>query len=84
MATIWFCIVAVMLAVYVVLDGFDLGAGIVHLFVARTDAGAPHDAARASARSGTAMRSGCWPPAARSTSPSRCSTRPASAASICR
>ena len=26
-----------MLAVYVVLDGFDLGAGIVHLFVARTD-----------------------------------------------
>ena len=31
-------IVAVMLAVYVVLDGFDLGAGIIHLFVARTDA----------------------------------------------
>jgi len=26
-----------MIAVYVVLDGFDLGAGIVHLFVARTD-----------------------------------------------
>jgi len=35
---IWFCIVAVMIAVYVVLDGFDLGAGIVHLGVARTDA----------------------------------------------
>ena len=30
-------IVAVMLAVYVVLDGFDFGAGILHLFVARTD-----------------------------------------------
>ena len=37
METIWFCLVAVMLAVYVVLDGFDLGAGIVHLLVARTD-----------------------------------------------
>jgi cytochrome bd ubiquinol oxidase subunit II len=37
METIWFCLVALMLAVYVVLDGFDLGAGIVHLFVARTD-----------------------------------------------
>ncbi|MBI4892429.1 MAG: cytochrome d ubiquinol oxidase subunit II [Acidobacteria bacterium] len=34
---IWFWIVATMVAIYVVLDGFDLGAGIVHLFVARTD-----------------------------------------------
>src|SRR5450432_1619196 len=37
METIWFCLVAVMIAVYVVLDGFDLGAGIIHLFVARSD-----------------------------------------------
>src|ERR1700693_2551727 len=37
METIWFCLVAVMIAVYVVLDGFDLGAGIVHLLVSRTD-----------------------------------------------
>jgi cytochrome d ubiquinol oxidase subunit II len=37
METLWFCLIAVMLALYVVLDGFDLGAGIVHLFVARTD-----------------------------------------------
>jgi cytochrome d ubiquinol oxidase subunit II len=37
METTWFCLVAVMLAMYVVLDGFDLGAGIVHLLVARTD-----------------------------------------------
>jgi cytochrome bd ubiquinol oxidase subunit II len=36
-ATIWFCLVAIMIAGYVVLDGFDLGAGIVHLFIARTD-----------------------------------------------
>ena len=36
MATVWFCLVSVMLAAYVVLDGFDLGAGIVHLCVART------------------------------------------------
>jgi cytochrome d ubiquinol oxidase subunit II len=37
METLWFYIVAVMIAVYVVLDGFDLGAGILHLFVARND-----------------------------------------------
>jgi len=38
METIWFALVAVLLAGYVLLDGFDLGAGIVHLFVAKTDA----------------------------------------------
>lgn len=37
METIWFCIVAVMLATYVVLDGFDLGAGVIHLLAARQD-----------------------------------------------
>jgi len=37
MGTLWFWIVAVMLTVYVVLDGFDLGVGIVYLFVARTE-----------------------------------------------
>lgn len=37
METIWFILVALMLAVYVALDGFDLGAGIIHLFVAQTD-----------------------------------------------
>ena len=34
---LWFWIVAVMIAMYVVLDGFDLGAGIIHLAVAKTD-----------------------------------------------
>ena len=37
METLWFWIVAIMIAAYVVLDGFDLGAGTVHLGVARTD-----------------------------------------------
>lgn len=37
MGTIWFCLVAVMIAVYVLLDGFDLGAGAIHLLVAKTD-----------------------------------------------
>jgi cytochrome bd ubiquinol oxidase subunit II len=37
MGTLWFWIVALMLVAYVVLDGFDLGVGIVYLFVARTD-----------------------------------------------
>jgi cytochrome d ubiquinol oxidase subunit II len=36
MPTVWFCIVAVMIAAYVVLDGFDIGAGIVYLYVGRT------------------------------------------------
>jgi cytochrome d ubiquinol oxidase subunit II len=37
MPTVWFVLVAFMLVAYVVLDGFDLGAGAVHLFVGRTD-----------------------------------------------
>jgi cytochrome d ubiquinol oxidase subunit II len=37
METLWFCLVAIMIAGYVVLDGFDIGAGIVHLFAARTE-----------------------------------------------
>ncbi|HZD92759.1 MAG TPA: cytochrome d ubiquinol oxidase subunit II, partial [Candidatus Sulfotelmatobacter sp.] len=37
MLFIWFWLVAVMLTAYVVLDGFDLGAGILHLAIARTD-----------------------------------------------
>jgi cytochrome bd ubiquinol oxidase subunit II len=37
MATVWFCLVALMVAIYVLLDGFDLGAGAIHLLVAKTD-----------------------------------------------
>ncbi len=37
MGTIWFCLVAIMVALYVLLDGFDLGAGAIHLLVAKTD-----------------------------------------------
>lgn len=37
METLWFIVIALMLATYVVLDGFDFGAGILHLFVARED-----------------------------------------------
>ncbi len=37
MGTLWFALVAAMLAMYALLDGFDLGAGIVHLIVARND-----------------------------------------------
>ena len=37
METIWFIFVALMVTMYVLLDGFDLGAGAVHLFVARND-----------------------------------------------
>jgi len=34
---IWFWLVAIMITGYVVLDGFDLGAGVLHLIIARTD-----------------------------------------------
>jgi len=37
METTWFLLAGFSLAVYVVLDGYDLGAGIVHLVVARTN-----------------------------------------------
>jgi cytochrome d ubiquinol oxidase subunit II len=37
MTMLWFWLVAVMLAIYVVLDGFDFGAGILHLVVAKTN-----------------------------------------------
>src|SRR3981189_18617 len=37
METLWFCLVAMMITVYVLLDGFDLGAGAIHLLVAKTD-----------------------------------------------
>jgi cytochrome d ubiquinol oxidase subunit II len=37
MLFIWFWLVAIMITGYVVLDGFDLGAGALHLFIARTD-----------------------------------------------
>ncbi len=38
METLWFWLVSALLAGYVILDGFDLGAGILHLAVARGDA----------------------------------------------
>ena len=37
MAGLWFWIVAVMVTAYVVLDGFDLGAGAIYLFAAKTN-----------------------------------------------
>lgn len=37
MVFIWFWLVAVMITAYVVLDGFDLGAGVLHLLIAKTD-----------------------------------------------
>src|ERR1700724_4252483 len=37
MGTLWFCLAAIVITGYVLLDGFDLGAGIVQLFVARAE-----------------------------------------------
>ena len=38
MEMLWFWLVSVMVAIYAVMDGFDFGAGTLHLFVARTEA----------------------------------------------
>jgi cytochrome d ubiquinol oxidase subunit II len=38
MEILWFSVIAFMLAMYVILDGFDLGAGILHLIVAKDEA----------------------------------------------
>jgi cytochrome d ubiquinol oxidase subunit II len=37
METLWFVIVAFLLTAYVVLDGFDLGAGAVHFLIGKTE-----------------------------------------------
>jgi cytochrome bd ubiquinol oxidase subunit II len=37
MASVWYLIVALMVVTYVVLDGFDLGAGAIHLIAGKTD-----------------------------------------------
>ena len=37
MQTLWFILVGFMLTMYVVLDGFDLGAGVIHPFAAKND-----------------------------------------------
>src|SRR5439155_9507828 len=37
MATVWFILLAAMITTYVVLDGFDLGAGAIHLLIGRNE-----------------------------------------------
>uniref|UniRef100_E6QN34 Cytochrome d ubiquinol oxidase subunit 2 (Cytochrome d ubiquinol oxidase subunit II) (Cytochrome bd-I oxidase subunit II) n=1 Tax=mine drainage metagenome TaxID=410659 RepID=E6QN34_9ZZZZ len=37
MPIVWFWLVAIMIVAYVVLDGFDLGVGVLHLFLAHTE-----------------------------------------------
>ena len=74
METLWFCLVAIMIAVYVLLDGFDLGAGTLHLRRCADGRRAPRKCSPRSVRSGTATKCGCWPRAARSISPFPLST----------
>jgi cytochrome d ubiquinol oxidase subunit II len=38
LGTVWFCLVAGMLTGYVILDGFDIGVGVLHLWLSRSDA----------------------------------------------
>ena len=64
---------------YVVLDGFDLGVGIVFPFVARTEEEHQH-ALRAIGPAWDGMRSGCWPLVEPSSSLFLFSTPPPSAA----
>ena len=83
MGMLWFWIVAAMLAAYVVLDGFDLGVGIIYPFVARTE---QERQQTLSAIGPVWDGNEVWLVAAGGTlfSHFRCSMRPLSPASICR
>ena len=83
MSTLWFCLVALMLAAYVLFDGFDLGVGALHLGVARNDA-ERRTVLTTSGRCGMATKYGFSQRAARSTLRFPRSTHPGSAVSICR
>lgn len=37
MEMLWYCFAAMMVTIYVVMDGFDFGAGVLHLVVAKSD-----------------------------------------------
>ena len=37
MELFWYVVLVLMLAIYVILDGYDFGAGIIHLFFAKTE-----------------------------------------------
>ena len=84
MATLWFMIVAVMVTAYVVLDGFDLGAGAIYSAGGENSGRAPHGASRDRSGMGRqrSLAAGGWRNVC--ISPFRCSTPPASAASIFR
>ena len=72
---VWFVVLVVMLGGYAVLDGFDLGVGALHLLAAARRERARDSPSTRSARSGTATRCGCSPPADRWSSRFRSSTR---------
>ena len=37
MGTLWFVVLALVLAAFVLLDGFDIGVGVIYLFISRND-----------------------------------------------
>jgi cytochrome d ubiquinol oxidase subunit II len=83
MGFIWFWLVAVMIVGYVVLDGFDLGVGVLHLFLVRNET----ERRTTLASIGPVWDGneyGFWLAVARSTSPFRFSTLRPSVAFICR
>ena len=57
LVTVWFLLLGALLAGYAILDGFDLGVGIIHLFVPRDEKSGGWRSTP-SGRSGTATRSG--------------------------
>ena len=41
---VWYVLFVLIISGYIILDGFDMGVGILHLFLAKTDDEAPHHA----------------------------------------
>ena len=78
---IWFVLIGVLLTGYAILDGFDLGVGVLYPFVARERGRAPPVRASDRPRLGRQRGVARSPAAARCSPPSRPSTPPSSAAS---
>jgi hypothetical protein len=81
MGFIWFWLVAVMLVAYVLFDGFDLGVGILHPFLARTEE-ERQLMLRAIGPVGMGTKFGYWPAEGLFTSLLHCFMRLPSAGSI--
>jgi len=58
METVWYILLLLMISTYLVLDGFDLGIGVLHLFLAKKQVGTKNRLSNRLRPSGMEMKSG--------------------------